>query len=58
MWVRTYRAKYEGNAQNTVAKLKDAITKIVDESDAESLIVSTPTAAVELIEHLPPHGTS
>lgn len=53
-WVRTYRAKCESNAQNTVAKLKDAITKIIGESDAEHLVVSTPTAEVELIERLPP----
>ncbi|KAG2097015.1 uncharacterized protein F5147DRAFT_816933 [Suillus discolor] len=53
-WVRTYRAKHESNAQSTVAKLKDAITKIIGESDAEDLVVSTPTAAVELIERLPP----
>lgn len=35
-------------------KLKLAITKIVGESDAASPVVSTPTAAVELIECLPP----
>ncbi|KAG1868601.1 hypothetical protein F4604DRAFT_1927135 [Suillus subluteus] len=54
VWVHTYRAKYESNAQGTVAKLKDAIIKIIGESDTESLVVSTPTAAVELIERLPP----
>ncbi|KAG2131068.1 hypothetical protein DEU56DRAFT_757693 [Suillus clintonianus] len=54
VWVRTYRAKHENNAQGTVAKLKDAITKIIGDSDATDLIVSTPMAAVELIEHLPP----
>jgi hypothetical protein len=53
-WVCTYRAKHESNAQSTVAKLKDAITKIIGDSDAESLVVSTPTAAIELIERLPP----
>ncbi|KAG1763209.1 hypothetical protein EV702DRAFT_1283677 [Suillus placidus] len=36
------------------AQLKDAITKIIGDSDAESLVISTPTAAVELIEHFPP----
>ncbi|KAG1762673.1 hypothetical protein EV702DRAFT_935588, partial [Suillus placidus] len=53
-WVKTYRAKHESNAQGVVAKLKDAITKIIGDSDAESLVISTPTAAVELIEHFPP----
>lgn len=53
-WVHTYRAKCESNAQSTVAKLKDAITKIIGDSDAEHLVVSTPTAEVELIERLPP----
>ncbi|KAG1797565.1 hypothetical protein EV424DRAFT_1546601 [Suillus variegatus] len=52
VWVRTYRAKYEGNAQNTVAKLKDAITKIVDESDAESLIVRIPPEAIKRLLRL------
>ncbi|KIK33606.1 hypothetical protein CY34DRAFT_110588 [Suillus luteus UH-Slu-Lm8-n1] len=37
-WVRTYRAKHEHNAQNTVIKLKDIITKIIGESDAETLV--------------------
>lgn len=53
-WVRTYRAKYETNAQGTLAKLKEAITKIIGDSDAENLVVSTPTAAAELVERLPP----
>jgi hypothetical protein len=53
-WVRTYRAKHESNAQSTIAKLKDAITKIIGDSDVESLVVSTPTTAVKLIERLPP----
>ncbi|KAG2102793.1 uncharacterized protein F5147DRAFT_776143 [Suillus discolor] len=53
-WVRTYQAKHESNAQNTVAKLKDAITKIIGDSDAATLVVSTPTAAVKLVERLPP----
>lgn len=53
-WVRTYRARYETNAQNSVSKLKDVITKIIGESDADTLVVSTPTTAVELIERLPP----
>lgn len=57
-WVRTYRAKHESNAQNMVAKLKDAIAKIISDSDAATLVVSTPTTAVELVERLPPHGTS
>ncbi|KAG1773492.1 hypothetical protein EDD22DRAFT_999332 [Suillus occidentalis] len=53
-WVRTYCAKYETNAQGTVAKLKSAITMIIGKSDAEHLVVSTPTAEIELVEHLPP----
>ncbi|KAG1764440.1 hypothetical protein EDD22DRAFT_1019024, partial [Suillus occidentalis] len=53
-WVRTYRAKYETNAQGTVAKLKSAITMIIGKSDAEHLVVSTPTAEIELVERLPP----
>jgi hypothetical protein len=53
-WVRTFRAKYKENAQVTVAKLRGVITKIIGDSDAESLLVSTPIAAEGLEERFPP----
>jgi len=53
-WVRVFRAKYEENAQITVTCLRGVITKIIGDSDAGSLLVSTPIAAEDLEERFPP----
>lgn len=53
-WVRTFRAKYEDNAQMTNIKICNLITLTVGEAAATSLLLSTPSAEGELYERLPP----
>lgn len=49
-WVRLYRAKYEENAQSTVAKLRNVITQLIGASRATDIIISPPTADEALYE--------
>ncbi|KAG2745067.1 hypothetical protein P692DRAFT_20820729 [Suillus brevipes Sb2] len=49
-WARLYRAKYEENAQATVAKLRRVITQLIGGVRATDMIISPPTADETLFE--------
>lgn len=43
-WVRTFRARFEENAQSTVAKIRNVITQLIGSQRATDLLISPPTA--------------
>ncbi|KAF8844900.1 hypothetical protein BDN67DRAFT_893814 [Paxillus ammoniavirescens] len=54
-WVRTFRAQYEENAQETVATLRYIITRLFNSNYlTQNLVVSTPVADHPLQERCPP----
>lgn len=53
-WVRLFRARFEENAQSTVAKLRNVITQLIGSQRATNLLISPPTAEEPIYQRFAP----